>query len=155
MEHRIIELLRQRTRISFPVEEAESTFEMLLAACALLLELASADGEFTHEERKRIYALFRDEYQMFTEDVEELIDLTEEAIGSGRETKEFTAIVNAEYSIHEKLHLVTLMWKIVFADGIADDRESRLIEMLAGKLGVSDQQIREAGARAGFNPPQT
>ena len=153
MEHRIIELLRQRTRISFPVEEDESTFEMLLAACAVLLELASADGEFTHEERKRIYALFRDEYQMFTEDIEELIDLTEEAVGSGRETKEFTGIVNAEYSIHEKLHLVTLMWKIVFADGVLDEKESAMIQTLAGRLGISPKEIREAAAQAGFNPP--
>lgn len=148
MEHKIIELLRQRTRISFPIEEDDKTFEMLLAACALLLELASADGEFTHEERKRIYALFRDEYQMFTEDIEELIDLTEGAVNSSKE-EEFTAIVNAEYSIHEKLHLIELMWKIVFADGVADERESKLVEVLAGKLGVSDKEIRQASARAG------
>jgi len=151
MEQRIIELLRQRTRVSFPVEEDDRTFEMLLAACALLLELASADGEFTHEERKRIYALFRDEYQMFTEDIEELIDLTEDAVGFGREHAEFTAIVNAEYSIHEKLHLVALMWKIVFADGIVDERESKLVETLARKLGISDKDIRQAGARPGSN----
>ncbi len=149
MDHRIIELLRQRTRVSFPVEEDDRTFEMLLAACALLLELASADGEFTHEERKRIYALFRDEYQMFTEDIEELIDLTEEAVGSGIEDEEFTGIVNAEYSIHEKLHLVELMWKIVFADGVVDERESKLVETLAGKLGISHKEIRKAGNRAG------
>lgn len=153
MDHRIIELLRQRTRVSFPVEEDDRTFEMLLAACALLLELASADGEFTHEERKRIYALFRDEYQMFTEDIEELIDLTEQAVGYGKEDEEFTAIVNAEYSIHEKMHLVELMWKIVFADGVLDERESKLVETLAGKLGISHKEIRNAGTRAGFNPP--
>ncbi|MEX2117702.1 MAG: TerB family tellurite resistance protein [Bacteroidota bacterium] len=153
MDHRIIELLRQRTRVSFPVEEDDRTFEMLLAACALLLELASADGEFTHEERKRIYALFRDEYQMFTEDIEELIDLTEQAVGYGKEDEEFTAIVNAEYSIHEKMHLVELMWKIVFADGVLDERESKLVETLAGKLGISHKEIRNAGTRTGFNPP--
>lgn len=149
MERKIIDLLRQRTRASFPVEEDDRTFEMVLAACALLLELASADGEFTQDERKRIYALFRDEYQMFTDDIEELIDLTEEAVGSGREKHEFAAIVNAEYSIHEKLHLVKLMWMIVFADGVVDEKESRLVEILAGKLGISDKEIREAGIAGG------
>lgn len=149
MENRVLQLLRERTRISFPVEEDERTFEILMGACAVLLELATADGEFTHDERKRIYALFRDEYQMFIDDIEELIDLTEEAIGPNREKGEFTGMINAHYSIHEKLHLVELMWKIVFADGVIDEREEQLVEALAGRLGISKKEIRKAAEHFG------
>lgn len=148
MKKNIIDLLRERTRLSFPVEEDDRTFEMLLGACAVLLELASADGVFTHDERKRIYALFRDEYQMFTDDIEELIDLTETAVGSERERQEFTTMVKEQYSIYEKIHLVELMWKITFADGVVDKRETELVETLAKRFGISKKEVQKASKRA-------
>ena len=148
MKKKIIEILREKTRISFPAEEDDRTFEMLLAACAVLLELASADGEFTHAERKRIYALFRDEYQMFTDDIEELISVVEEEFGSDPGHPEFTTAVNEQYSVYEKIHLVELMWKIVFADGVADDREAHLVETLAKRFGISRKEVEKAARQA-------
>lgn len=148
MKKKIIEILREKTRMSFPVEEDDRTFEMLLAACALLLELASADGEFTHDERKRIYELLREEYQMFTDDIEELIHVVESVFGPEHDRKDFTEAVNDQYSVHEKKHLVELMWKIVFADGVVDEKEARLVETLAKKLGISKNEVQQAARKS-------
>lgn len=134
-------MLRERTRLSFPVEEPDETLESLLAACGLLLELASADGTFSDEERKRILAVFRDEYQMFVGDAEELMNLAEDVLRGAKDNREFTKIINEHYSHHEKLFLVELLWRIVYADGKVDEREERLIDSVAERLDVPKKEV--------------
>lgn len=139
-----LDLLREKTRLSFDVEEGDETFEILLSTCALLLELASADGTFADEERKRILAIFRDEYQMFVGDVEELMDVAEETLKDAKDDCEFTAAINEQYSRPEKLHIVRLLWRVVLADNAIDDEEEFLVERIAGKLHLSDSDVRKA-----------
>lgn len=141
MRQPVINMLRERTRLSLPVEEPDETLESLLAACGLLLELASADGTFSDEERKRILAIFRDEYQLFVGDVEELMNLAEDVLRGAEDNREFTRIINDHYSVEEKLHLVELLWRIVFADGKVDEREERLIDTVANKLDISKKDV--------------
>jgi len=148
MKQPFIDMLRERTRLSFPVEEPDETLESLLAACGLLLELASADGTFSDEERKRILAILRDEYQMFVGDAEELMNLAEEVLRGAEDDHEFTRIINEHYSLHEKLFLVELLWRIVYADGKADDREETLIEKVATQLDVPKIEILKALKRS-------
>jgi len=148
MKQPFIDMLRERTRLSFPVEEPDETLESLLAACGLLLELASADGTFSDEERKRILAILRDEYQMFVGDAEELMNLAEEVLRGAEDDHEFTRIINEHYSLHEKLFLVELLWRIVYADGKADDREETLIEKVATQLDVPKKEILKALKRS-------
>src|SRR3990172_3636076 len=99
MKQPILDMLRERTRMSFPVEEPEATLESLLAACGLLLELASADGTFSDDERKRILAILRDEYQMCVGDAEELMNLAEQVLRDAEDDSEFTRIINDHYSV--------------------------------------------------------
>lgn len=141
-------MLRERTRISFPVEEPDATLESLLAACGLLLELASADGTFSDDERKRILAILRDEYQMFVGDAEELMNLAEEILRDAEDDSEFTRIINEHYSLPEKLFLVELLWRIVYADGKVDDREEDLIDKVAKQLDVPKKEILKALKRS-------
>ena len=141
-------MLRERTRMSFPVEEPEATLESLLAACGLLLELASADGTFSDDERKRILAILRDEYQMFVGDAEELMNLAEQVLRDAEDDSEFTRIINDHYSVHEKLFLVELLWRIVYADGKVDDREEHLIEKVGKQLDIPKNEILKALKRS-------
>jgi uncharacterized tellurite resistance protein B-like protein len=147
MKQPILDMLRERTRLSFPVEEPEATLESLLAACGLLLELASVDGTFSDEERKRILAILRDEYQMFVGDAEELMNLAEQVLRDSEDDSEFTRIINEHYSAHEKLFLVELLWRIVFADGTMDSKEEALLERVAKQLDIPKKEIVKASRR--------
>lgn len=148
MNKTTLDLLRKKTRLSFPVEEGDETFEKLLSTCALLLELASADGTFAEEERKRILEIFRDEYDMFVGDVEELMDVAEETLAETKDDHEFTNAINDQYSHPEKLHLVQLLWRVVLADKIVDEQEQALIERIAAKLSLSHGDVRKAAQQA-------
>lgn len=144
MTQRILDVLRERTRMSFSIEEGEETYDAILAVCALFLELASADGEFGDEERKRILTIFRDEYQMFTGDIEELINLAEEELGKVEDKMEFTKAINKHYSTEERIGLARLLWKVVLADENIGRDEEGLLEKIARELNISPRKLKMA-----------
>ncbi len=148
MKKRIVDMLRERTRLSFSIDEPDETFDSLLAACGLLLELASADGKFSDEERKRVLAIFRDEYQLFVGDVEEMMNLAEEILQEAPDDQEFTKTINEHYSLPEKLFLIELLWKIVYADGTTDGKEEELVKRVAAQLNVPSKEVVRASKRA-------
>lgn len=148
MKKRIVDILRERTRSSFSVDEPDSTFDSLLAACVLLLELASVDGTFSDEERKRILAIFRDEYQLYVGDVEEMMNLAEEVMRDAPDDREFTKTINEHYSLPEKLFLVELLWRIVYADGAVDKKEQALVDRVARQLDIPKREVVRASQRA-------
>lgn len=148
MNKSTLDLLREKTRISFSVEEGDETFETLLSTCVLLLELASVDGTFADDERKRILAIFRDEYQMFVGDVEELMEVAEEVLEETKDDKEFTKIINDRYSAPEKLHLIKLLWRVILADKIVNEKETALMEHIAAVLSVPVRDVKKAAAEA-------
>ena len=65
-----------------PVEESdpeENKKDIRLAACALLLELAYADEEFTEDEREHLESAIRRQYGLEPTQATKLIGLAEEA----------------------------------------------------------------------------
>ncbi len=148
MTQRILDVLRERTRMSFPVEEGEETYDAILAVCALFLELASADGEFGNEERKRILTIFRNEFQMFTGDIEELMNLAEEELGKVKDKMEFTKAINKHYSTEERMGLARLLWKVVMADENVGKDEEALLEKIARELDISPRKLKKARDKA-------
>lgn len=149
MKKRILDLLRERTRFSIPVDESDESLDRILAACGLLLELASADGSFSDDERRRILAIIRDEYQLFVGDVEEIMNLAEEALKESANDLEFTKTINEHYSLEEKLFLVELLWRIVYADGKVDHKEEALIDRVALQLNIPHKEVLKVSKRAG------
>ena len=60
-------------------QEAEiDEAEVRLAACALLIEIAHADEDFTEDERQHLVSAIRRQYGLEEEQAEELITLAEE-----------------------------------------------------------------------------
>lgn len=149
MNKRTLDLLREKTRLSFSVEEKDETFETLLSTCVLLLELASVDGTFADEERKQILALFREEYQMFVGDVEELMDVAEDVLAESKNDFEFTNAINQQYSHAEKLNLIRLLWRVVLADKIVDQKEEQLVERIAAALNLPADDVHTAAREGG------
>jgi uncharacterized tellurite resistance protein B-like protein len=90
----------------------------------------------------------RDEYQMFVGDVEQLMDIAEEALEHSEDDYEFTDAINTQCSKDEKLHLVTLLWRVILADKIVDQREEALVEEIAAKLNLSHAEVRTAARDA-------
>jgi uncharacterized tellurite resistance protein B-like protein len=112
-----------------------------IAACALLLELAHADDDFSAEERARILRAARD-MGVPEDDLDELIRLAEEERRGSVDLYGFTRQIAERYSREERLRLVEAIWGVVYSNGTLTEAENRLARRIAEMLGFQHPEVQ-------------
>ena len=118
-------------------EDTIDDAEVRLAACALLIEIAHADEDFTEDERQHLVFAIRMQYGLNGEQAEELISLAEEAQATAVDLWQFTKLIKSTYSIGQKMVLVEVMWGLVYSDGELSSREESLMRRVCGLLDLA------------------
>jgi uncharacterized tellurite resistance protein B-like protein len=118
--------------------------DMRIAACALFLEMANIDGEFSADERRNILTILGKDYQLSAEYATELAEAARQELEGSIDLWRFTNLINRNYSLTEKTQVIELMWEIAYADGKLDKHEDYLVHKLAKLLHLSHQQLIEA-----------
>ena len=135
-------------------EESEVKPEDLrLAACALLLELAHADNQFSTSERAHLEGAVRREFGLDEKEAEELIRLAEEERRSAVDLWSFTNLIAEHFSLGQKMVLAEAMWGLVYADGELGSREDYLMRKISGLLRLEPGYLAEARKRMKHDPP--
>jgi uncharacterized tellurite resistance protein B-like protein len=129
-------------------EERDAPDRLALAACALLLELAHADEEFTEDERRHIEETLSHHFAMSAEAVTALIQLAEEERRQAVDLYQFTSLITASYDEGQRLLLAEIMWRLVYADGSLARHESYLMRKLSNLLELRPGYLAEARTRA-------
>jgi uncharacterized tellurite resistance protein B-like protein len=115
-----------------------------LAACALLLELAHADGEFSPEERAHIERTLVRHFGLDDATSEELMRLAEEERARSLDHYQFTRLIAAEYDLGQKMVLAEVMWGVILADGRLSDLETHLVRRLASLMQLEPAYLAQA-----------
>ncbi|NIM19224.1 MAG: hypothetical protein GTO51_02465 [Candidatus Latescibacteria bacterium] len=126
------------------VEAKDQMHDILIATCALFLELANIDGEFDDIERESILRMLKAEYNLSEEYAAELTDVAKEELQGKIDLWQFTNRINRNYSDGEKIRIVELLWKIVYSDGKLDEHEDYLVHKLARLLRLNHRQLIDA-----------
>jgi len=132
-------------------KEASSTGErpgehsrVQLAACALLIELAHADDEFSAEERRHIEGTMQRRFGLNDASVVELLRLAEDERAQSLDHFQFTRLVAAEYDLGQKMELAEVMWGVILADGRLSDHETHLVRKMASLMQLEPAYLAEA-----------
>lgn len=115
-----------------------------LATCALLLELANADGEFSKQEMDNIINIFKSKYNLTETDVDELIKASKKELEKSIDLWQFTNLINQNYSHEEKLQVIETIWEVAYSDGKLDQHEDYLVHKVASLLRLSHKQLIDA-----------
>jgi len=118
-----------------------------LAACALLVELARADGEFSEVERAHIADILVREFQVTPPGAQELMTAADQSLREAVDLHQFTAIINAHYGVTERASLAELLWRVVDADGVLSQHEASLIRRVGSLLDLPPGALNAARAR--------
>ncbi len=121
--------------------------DLRLAACALLLELAYADDQFTEEEREHLEAAVRRQFGLDENQAAELIALAEKQRAEAVDLWTFTNLVAEHYSLGQKMVLAEAMWGLVYSDGELASREDYLMRKISGLLRLEPGYLAEARKR--------
>ncbi len=121
--------------------------DIRIATCALLLEMARIDGEFSPRERDEIFAILKKVYGLSRQVAEQLHEEVERELEPSIDLWKFTNLINENYSEDEKLKVIELVWQIVYADGKLDMHEDYLVHKLATLLNIEHRQLITAKLR--------
>lgn len=125
-------------------KKKDNPHDVRVATCALFLEMANIDGEFTANERKNIMKILGNEYGLTEEDVADLTKAAEDQREGKIDVWQYTNLINQNYSDEEKLHIVEMLWKIIYSDGRLDAHEDYLIHKVAKLLRLQHDQLIDA-----------
>jgi uncharacterized tellurite resistance protein B-like protein len=121
--------------------------ELRLAAVALLVEAACADGEFDAAERRCIRALIESRFGLTPDEADALLAEATRAVEDSVQILRFTRTVKDRYSYAERVALIEMLWDVVYADGVSDALEAQLMRRIGGLLYVSDHDRGAARQR--------
>lgn len=148
----MLEAIRRfvRERLTGPEHQATATpapgsrSRVQLAACALLLELAYADDEFSPEERQHIESTLRRHFGLDDATAAELLRLAEAERAQALDHFQFTRLVAAEYDLGQKMVLAEVMWGVILADGRLSDHETHLVRKMASLMQLEPAYLAQA-----------
>lgn len=115
-----------------------------VAACALFIEIAKADGEYTDDERKLIISEMKSTFSLDDDYVNDLMTLAEERIKESVSLYEFTGVINTTFTYEEKIELIESLWKLIYKDEKLNQYEDHLIKRIAATINIEHKQIINA-----------
>lgn len=122
-----------------------------VAACALLLQVAHADGEFSPSEKAHLEDALARHFDLPREAAQRLLDLAEVERREAIDQYRFTSVVKKSYDLGQKMVLAEVMWGLVLADGKIAEHEYYLTRKIANLLDLKPGYLssaKEAAARA-------
>ena len=117
----------------------EENNSLQIASCALLLELANADDEFSDEEKTRVVELMKTSFNLTDEEVDKLLELSQKQIEKSVSAYEFTEIINKQLNEDEKYQIIKNLWQLAYVDGKLDKYEDYYIRKISNNLHISNQ----------------
>lgn len=143
MINRIRELFARTLDTQPSTQASHNHGELEIAACALLVEAASLDGDFTQQERDTIRRILCQHMHLNNDEADTLISAAASRQESSNQLLEFTRTIKNEYSPEERVEIIEMLWEVAYADGVLHDYEANLLRRIGGLIYVSD---RERGA---------
>ena len=130
----------------------ENTHDLKMAVCALFVEMARIDETFSKDEMTAVIAILRDKYGLSAENAAAMITAAEAELEQSVDYWQFARLINANYSMEEKVAMIEMLWRIVFIDGRLDKHEDYLMHKLARLLRLRHKQLIDAKMKVLHGP---
>ena len=135
---------QQGTKEEKEIPEADRTQKIQVATCALLLEVAHSDDEFNEIEEDHIVGILKKDFNLSDEYAQELMSLSEKERKESIDLWGFTRLINENYSLEEKIKIIEMVWKVIYADGKLDKYEDHLAHKLTQLLKLEHKHLIDA-----------
>ncbi|MDJ0938691.1 MAG: TerB family tellurite resistance protein [Woeseiaceae bacterium] len=134
-------------------QPAEREHALRLATAVLMVEVARADHEFGEEEFHALLRLIEQHFRLTPDEANELANEAGEHSEEVVHVQHLTQQMHEHLNDDEKARVVSLLWKVAFADGRLHSFEDSLVLKISDLLYVSRGRVMrlkhdaELGAR--------
>lgn len=115
-----------------------------LAACALFIEMAKADGEFADDEKNFIVSEMKNLFDLDDSCTDELMQLSEKKVDESISIYEFSSIINSTFTHDQKIDMLESLWRLIYRDKKLTAYEDQLIKKIGGTLNLEHKEIINA-----------
>ena len=122
----------------------DSEQEVLVAVCALFLEMGRIDETFSEQEMDHVLSILTDKYGLSREHVDTLIEEADRELKESVDLWQFARVINERCSNEQKEKLIERLWQIVYVDGKMNAHEHYLMNKLSNLLRMTHQQLIDA-----------
>lgn len=112
-----------------------------IAACALFIEMAKADGEFSDDEKTFIISEMKILFNLDDNCTTELMQLAEKRVEDSVSVYEFSSIINTTFTQDQKIKLLESLWRLIYRDKKLSAYEDQLIKKIGGTLNIEHKDI--------------
>ena len=127
--------------VNTEIKEEDSTERIQVATCALLLEVANSDDELSEIEKDNIVRILKRDFKLSDEYAKELMEVSEKERKESIDLWHFTHLINEHYSREEKIKIIEMVWRVIYADGKLDKYEDHLAHKLSNLLQLTHRQL--------------
>lgn len=127
-----------------------------MAATAILVHVADADGAFDEVERQRMRAILIERFGLDNGDADRLIAQAQLSEAEEVDLDRFIIVLSRALDTDGRLKLVEMMWDLVYANGapleVEDSVVARIAQML--QVPVADLELLRRSRAPGLVGPQ-
>jgi uncharacterized tellurite resistance protein B-like protein len=117
-------------------EPLDDEARLQLAAAAILYHVIAVDGVVSDAERETLRSVLREQYDLDESGADDLLDRARSADLEAVDFYGFTSTLKQRLDDAGRRKVIELMWRMVFADGRADEFEDNIVWRVAELLGV-------------------
>jgi uncharacterized tellurite resistance protein B-like protein len=140
----MLDALRKLIADSLPdvpaMDPPTSPYDVRVAACALLLEVAYVDGRLTGDERRQIVRTLVADFGVDERGAEEIVGLAEQVLRDAPTEQSLTHQLTAQYDDDQRLQLRDMLQRVAGADGSMHAHEQAVLARLERLLAVPPAQ---------------
>lgn len=106
-----------------------------------MIDVARADHVFEESEFDRVLQLVETHFDLTPEQAAELVNEAGDKADDLISAYDFTKILHQQLDASEKAHIISLLWKVAYADGRLDKYEDSLVLKISDLLFVSRGRV--------------
>ena len=148
MVEKIFDFFSTRLKTPDNSPEVQNENRLALATCALLLEMAHTDTEFSSEEQEAILKIMQKYFEISAEDAGTIIELAGQEREESLDLWQFTNLINLHFNRAEKLRVLEILWAVIYADGRVDMHEEYLMRKLSNLLNMDHSDMIQTKIKA-------
>ncbi|MEM1285500.1 MAG: TerB family tellurite resistance protein [Pseudomonadota bacterium] len=128
----------ERDAVALP-DGALAPDDARVAVAALLVHMIRIDGTVTEDETATIRTALDSQFGLSGQDLEDVLAEAERRDDEAVDLYGFTSTLKLKLSEEERLDVIEMLWRAVFADGVVNELEDNMVWRTAELLGVSSR----------------
>ena len=112
-----------------------------VATCALLLEAAHADNDFTEEEEEAVAGMVGARFGLDAAQTSKLLHVADTERRRSGDLYQFARLINDNFARARKLAVLELLWQVVYSDGVLEAHEDALMHKIGTLLGIRHEEL--------------